>query len=290
MFPMTRSGKVRRQGFSLTELTVVTALGVLLLGLLAPAIYGARQQGARDATINNLKQIALAIHNHNDTYRKLPPAYDKVLDFKTNATVHIYLLPFLEQGALYNMYRQQGGGGDLDKLVIPVFASPLDSTNPKEPAGIQNFAANLRVFGNSAVKYDAPVPLAATMNANAKIPGSFPDGTSNTIIFATKYGVCGKGGSRYGSPPKSETAAFFGQNPATAKASPADPKATFQHQPSAKDCLCSPLMAQSYEKAGLLVALADGSTRTVSPNLTPLTWNLVLQPNDGMPLGQDWND
>src|SRR6266542_4399754 len=290
-FRMTRFHTSLRKGFSLTELMVVTALGLLVLGLLAPAIYAACQQpAARTATINNLKQIAIALHAHNDTFKKLPPAYDKALGFKTNATVHVYILPYVEQGPLYNQYLQQGGGGDREKVEIGVFVSPLDNTNPKPPSGIQNFAANLRVFGNSTAKYDAPVPLADTMNANARIPGSFPDGTSNTIVFATKYGVCGKGGSRYASPPKSDTAAFFGQNPATVKADPADPKATFQHQPSAKQCLCSPLMAQSYEKAGLLVALADGSTRTLNPNLSPQTWNVALHPSDGMPLGEDWNN
>ena len=285
---MTRSGTATRAGFSRADLLVVTVLGLCLLGLLTPALAGGREKADRKLTINRLKQIALAIHNCNDTYRRMPPAYGQVFGFKSKATIHVYLLPFLEQADLFKQYLNQQGGDRRDKAVVEVFVAALDRTNPKTPEGIDNFAANLRVFGNLMVKHDAPVPLADTMDAGARIPASIPDGTSNTIIFATKYGVCDKGGSRYASPPKSDTAAFFGQNPAKVKAAPADATATFQDRPSAKQCLCSPLMAQSYEAEGLLVALCDGSTRTIAPGLSPETWNLALCPNDGMPLGADW--
>jgi hypothetical protein len=287
---MTRSRTAPRRGFSRIDVAVAVVLGLTLLGLLTPRLVAARQKAARDATINNLKQLALGLHNHHDSYKRMPPAYAKVLGLKSDAALSIYLLPFIEQGPLYNMIREQGGGGERDQFEIDVFVSPLDKTNPKKPAGIQNFASNLRVFGNSKVKYDAAVPLADTMDAMASIPRTFTDGTSNTIVLATKYGVCGEGGSHYASPPKSKTGAFFGQNPAKVKAAAADPTATFQDRPSAKQCLHTPLMAQSYEAEGLLVALADGSTRVVSPRLSALTWNLALQPNDGMPLGKDWEN
>jgi hypothetical protein len=285
---MTRSGTATRAGFSRADLLVVTVLGLCLLGLLTPALAGGREKAERKMTENRLKAVAIALHNCNDSYRRMPPAYGKALGFKSNATLHVYLMPFLEQVELFQQYLKQEGGDKRDKAVVGVFIAPLDRTNPKPPAGIDNFAANLRVFGNDKVKYDAAVPLADTMDANARIPASIPDGTSNTIAFATKYGVCGKGGSRYAAPPKSDTAAFFGQNPAKGKAAPAGATATFQDRPSAKQCLCAPLMAQSYEAEGLLVALFDGSTRTVAPGVSPQTWNLALCPNDGMPLGADW--
>jgi hypothetical protein len=285
---MTRSGTATRAGFSRADLLVVTVMGLCLLGLLTPAIAGGRQKAERKLTENHLKQIALAIHNCNDTYRRLPPAYGQVFGFKSKATTHVYLLPFLDQNELFKQYLNQQGGDKRDKTVVSVFVAPLDKTNPNPPAGIDNFAANLRVFGDTKVKFDASVPLADTMDAGARFPASIPDGTSNTIAFATKYGVCGKGGSHYASPPKSDTAAFFGQNPAKVKAAPADATATFQDRPTAAQCLCSPLMAQSYEAEGLLIALFDGSTRTIAPGMSPQTWNVALCPNDGMVLGADW--
>ncbi|HYT88219.1 MAG TPA: DUF1559 domain-containing protein [Gemmataceae bacterium] len=288
---MTRSNTARREGFSRTELTVVIALGFLGLGLLVPAIYAARQQpAARTITINNLRQIVIACHNHHDTYKKFPPAYDKWPGFKTNATVHVYILPFIEEGKLYNLYRTEGGGGERDKAVVEPFLSPMDKTNPKPAAGIQNFAANLRVFGDSKVKENAAVTLADTMNANARMPGHFTSGTSNCVFFATKYGVCGKGGSRYASPPKSDTAAFFGQNVAKVAAAPADPTATFQTMPNDTQCVCSPALPQSYEATGLFVAMGDASTRSVSPRVSPQVWNLVITPSHAQPIAADWNN
>src|SRR5437764_1203569 len=66
MLPMTRSRTAPRGGFSRTDLAVMTLMGLTLLGLLTPALQGARQNAARDTTVNNLKQMALALHNHND--------------------------------------------------------------------------------------------------------------------------------------------------------------------------------------------------------------------------------
>jgi hypothetical protein len=275
---MTRSGTAPRGGFSRADLTVVLAVGLCLLGLLTPALQGALQKAARETTVNNLKALALALHNHNDTYKRLPPSYGKWPGIKTDATLHVHLLPFVEEAKLYRQYMEQGGGGERDRAVVQGFVAPLDRTNPTPPAGIQNFAGNLLVFGTKAQKFDA----------RARIPGSFTDGTSNTIVLATKYGVCGKGGSRYAAKPDMDTAAFFGEGKAKVKAAPADPTATFQDRPSAKQCLCSPLMAQSYEKEGLLIALADGSTRHLRPDLGPATWNAALTPSGGDILGSDW--
>jgi hypothetical protein len=109
-------------------------------------------------------------------------------------------------------------------------------------------------------------------------------------LFVTKLAVCGDGGSRYASPPDSPFAAYFGQNAARRNAHPADPTATYQHQPSPGQCLTTPLMAQSMSQDGLSVGMADGSVRVVRPDLSPRTWNLLVQPNDGMELGDDWND
>ncbi len=279
-----------RQGFSRIDLLVVVGLGVCLLGLLVPALRAARQQDDRETTIKHLKEVALATHAHSDAYKRLPPAYGKAFGFKGNATVHVYLLPYVEELKLYRQYLQQGGGGERDKAVVKTYAAPLDRSNPKPPAGIQNFAANLRVFGDTKTALNVAVPLADTMDSVARIPATFLDGTSNTVVFATKYGVCGKGGSRYASPVKSDTAAFFGQEPATVAADASNPKATFQNQPSPKQCLCAPLMAQSYEERGLLIALADGSTRYVSPRLSAETWNRALHPSDGEILGKDWDN
>src|SRR5262249_5306769 len=154
---------------------------------------------------------------------------------KTPQALHVHLLPFVEQQPLYQVIQ---GGGKGDNFVLPVFVSPQDATTG-DAVGIQNYAGNLRVFSESGfkTKFDAAMPaLMAVEPGRTRFVG-ITDGTSNTLAFATKLGVCGEGGSRYAAAVNTRFAAFHGQNPAKKSAHPSDPTATFQLNPAAKECL-----------------------------------------------------
>jgi tRNA(fMet)-specific endonuclease VapC len=288
----------KRNGFNAIELVVVVLVVFILIGLGLVILKIQRDNERRIAgdgfggqTLNKLKQLALACHNANDVFKRIPPAFDKFGQITFPASIHVHLLPFIDQDDLYKKYLEEEGKGEASTsaIVLP-FISYQDFTATND-RGVQNLAANLRAFSDKgmATNFEAHMPaLAGIEPGKASFPTSFPDGTGNTILFTTKYVNCQNGGSRYFAAPNSPFAAFFGQNAATSTAHPSDRRATYQVQPSAKQCLTSPLMAQSMSKYALAVGMADGSVRMVDPSISPRTWNLAVQPNDGMQLEDDW--
>lgn len=95
----------RSRAFTLVELLVVIAIIGILVGLLLPAVQSAREAARRLQCANQLKQIALALHNFHTTHRALPAG----AKCPTNGSCgHIYgchnwftsILPYLELGNL----------------------------------------------------------------------------------------------------------------------------------------------------------------------------------------------
>ncbi len=90
---------LRRSAFTLIELLVVIAIIAVLMALLLPAIQKVREAANNLRCKNNLKQIGLAIHTFHNDFSALPPS--RVDD---GATWCVYLLPYLEQGALHDRF------------------------------------------------------------------------------------------------------------------------------------------------------------------------------------------
>jgi len=92
---------IRKRGFTLVELLVVIAIIGVLVALLLPAVQAAREAARRTQCSNNLKQLALGLHNYHDTHRAFPlgGAPNQYLGYAAR------LLPFIEQQPLYDRVR-----------------------------------------------------------------------------------------------------------------------------------------------------------------------------------------
>src|SRR5271166_372859 len=94
----------RRSGFTLIELLVVIAIIAMLIALLLPAVQAAREAARRAQCTNNLKQIALAMHNYASANNCFPPAATYTRDGKPLLSWRVLILPYLEQASLYNQF------------------------------------------------------------------------------------------------------------------------------------------------------------------------------------------
>ncbi len=136
----------RRHAFTLIELLVVIAIIAILIALLVPAVQKVREASSRLSCTNNLKQIALALHNYNDTHSVFPVG--QANDFYSNATgtpamnwirgcwAH-FILPYMEQATVYKSFEicvQQNGWALLadhkDTLIEP-YICPSDPNSPR---------------------------------------------------------------------------------------------------------------------------------------------------------------
>jgi prepilin-type N-terminal cleavage/methylation domain-containing protein len=221
----------RRLAFTLVELLVVIAIIGVLVALLLPAVQAARESARRSKCVNNLKQIGVAVHNYEITFRTFPiGAYDCCY-----GTWLLSSLPYIEQDSLYTQYVRPGAmegfggasGADIrygtavnlpvTRTQIATYTCPSDTKSASlgiiSGVTFHNYVAN---YGNTVrgrldsqgVIYGG-APFILVINP-VKVPGfvtdqKFPrcvkfadvtDGLSNTLMFSET--VQGKGGDLRG--------------------------------------------------------------------------------------------
>jgi prepilin-type N-terminal cleavage/methylation domain-containing protein len=320
---MRLSSPRRRFGFTLIELLVVIAIIAILIGLLLPAVQKVREAAARTTCTNNLKQLGLALQNCNDTYGRLPPGIGSYPP--TNAPIPanygnalFFLLPFIEQGNLYNQsYATVAGLGsgywaafnNVYKTPVKVFQCPSNPsmgqnnqiTDPHtgafNPWGACSYACNGQVFLKVST-----TGLYQGLDGAASIQRTFQDGTSNTIVFVEKYAQCtnktwSDGGNYWaywasGDPTGlPETYPIYPVIAASywdGGAVTIGPNSLFQVQPLPFAGNCDPTRASSPHISGMEAGLGDGSVRSLSVGISGATWWAALTPAGGEVLGSDW--
>jgi hypothetical protein len=272
-------GRVRGTGLAIAGVV----LGLLGSLLLIPEVLSVRSAASRAQSANNLKQLAIAMHNFNDSTGQLPPAvvYDR--DGKPLYSWRVLLLPYIEQNQLYTEFH-------LDEPWDSPHNKPLLARMPKTyaPPGSpprEPYATYYQVFDGTGAAFDSdkakglkpfnpgglagpggfgvPFPGAAgppagpslMQGANvSRIPNTFTDGTSNTILIAEA-----------GDP--------------VPWSAPGD----LHFDPN------GPLPKLGGPSGGnFTVALGDGSTRYISRSISQTTLRAAITANGGEVLGRDW--
>ena len=189
-----------RRGFTLIELLVVIAIIAILIGLLLPAVQQVRQAAARVACQNNLKQIGLACHNYHDSQKHLPPGYlaqGTYPDPSPGWGWGTFILPYLEQGNLYNQLdlTRSVPASPAIQTIVKTYICPADQT-PLAPFPVTS-ATGVYIASAAPSSYAATVGQDANDVADLSGDGVFyrnsqvrltdiTDGTSQTVMIGDR--------------------------------------------------------------------------------------------------------
>lgn len=178
----------RRSGFTLIELLVVIAIIAVLVAILLPAVQQAREAARASQCRNNFKQLGIALHAYHETHSVLPPAnINRSGILMQNGTGHTMLLPYLDQGPLYNKFNFNGAMSTWPSVATPVQTPATDPT----------------ITGNAAlVKTLLPAFLCPSDSGISIIPSA----TAHYGISATNTGT---GGARTNYDFSTATAAYL---------------------------------------------------------------------------------
>ncbi len=329
-----------RCGFTLIELLVVIAIIAILIGLLLPAVQKVREAAERAKCQNNIKQIGMAAHNAHTVHGRFPPQAAPKFGGAWYAPLFFHLLPYVERQDLWSSASKLQPGVYVgtpapnpasvvdigviwptwESVALPKFTRQNPVTTykcPSDPSlgnaidwgeGDSSYASNFLIFGgvknaNSSTNWDGKATIDATIT----------DGTSNTIMFAEKYGRCdatGTGGNWWmrgvyqgalGGPgsgaddsyPGDRFSPIFGGGvgfDGVAWTQGSGSKFLVQPKNPLKDAAnggqCDRRLASTPHSA-MTVCMADGSVRTIARNIPALAWSWAVTPSGGENQG-DW--
>lgn len=323
-----RNRRIRR-AFTLIELLVVIAIIAILIALLLPAVQSAREAARRIQCKNNLKQISLALHSYHDVYGRFPiGSFSPTGSMFPSPTgrpdwaycLH-YLLPYVEQAALYQLMAQNDMTNpkpddpdsaltwppETDGRVVEAYLCPSDIGNStlvhrNTPNKIRLFLVNyLGIFSglNDGESYSDTDPARRGVfgyNRGARFR-DITDGTSSTMCVAEYvkgpdfvlrgWTFTSRAGSQtlhVRNTPNSRAPDNLLSNIDYCGNSSANQPA--QNRPCVSGGTAgNHASSRSMHVGGVQVALCDGSVRFISENIDLTTWRNLGWISDGEVIG-----
>jgi type II secretory pathway pseudopilin PulG len=194
-----------RLAFSLVEFLLVITIIAILIGLLLPAVQSARESASKTRCQNNIKQLALAVHQFHETRRLLPP-YNGTMPVNGNTQIvgsstavygswFVHLLPYVEQEALWQEISGQvsqfgntwgvvtaPATGTLVSPAVPAVPPTYDTTDltwkpPVPPSYTQGLtSSSTQSYNGYTITVTTPVP-----DPGSNIPGHWVNSADQTV-------------------------------------------------------------------------------------------------------------
>ncbi|QDT68879.1 hypothetical protein MalM25_18050 [Planctomycetes bacterium MalM25] len=147
----------------------------ILVALLLPAVQAAREAARRNQSLNNVKQILLAFHNHHDVNSAFPAQAICADDGTPLLSWRVAILPFIAEDELYQKFNLDEPWDSPNNLPL-IAEMPLMYLDPSSPS-LEEAAGKthyLGVVGPDAVFTGGPEGIAFRQ---------ISDGTSKTLML-----------------------------------------------------------------------------------------------------------